>query len=121
MYEPTTAWDRAPTDKELENFYGKPAKTDVRDSYFEVLTESIRKVPAANLALVYYSSSKNGLAQYSVPEVVTDYGTDPKPLEALLAVLEKSDCPLVQKYREALAEHFADRNADEVEYFKSED
>ena len=122
MYTPTTAWDRSPTDSELNRFYGTPAKTEVRDSYFEVLTESIRKVPAKNLSLEYVSYRKNetgAIDQYPVSDIVVDYGTDSKPLEALLAVLEKSDCPLVQKYREAIAARFADSNADEMEEFKA--
>lgn len=122
MYAPTTAWDRAPTDRELDSFYGKDKKTEVRDSYFELLTETIRKVPAKNLALEFVSYRHNGsgsVDQYPVTEIVVDYGTDSKPLEALLAVLEKSDCPLVQKYREAIAERFADSNADEMEEFKA--
>jgi hypothetical protein len=118
MREPTTAWDRNPTDAELDRFYGKEKPTEVRDEYFEVLTKTIRTVPASNLSLEYYSNLKRGLAQYPVSEIVTDYGTDTEPLDALLAVLEESDCPFVAKYREALAKKFADQNADEVEEFR---
>ena len=52
---------------------------------------------------------------YQLLEVVKDYGTEPKPLQALMAVLAGSDCPLVAKWREAMAQAFADANADEVD------
>ena len=124
MYTPTTAWDRPPTDKELNSYYGKDKPTAVQDQIIEVLTETVRKVPVANLSLPYVSYSKKpqgGIAQYPLTEVLVDYGTDPFPLKALIEVIEKSDCPLVAAYRQRLAEHFADLNADEVENFKSED
>lgn len=136
MYTPTTAWDRAPTDKELQNFYGKDSSSQVRDDMIEVLTKTIRTVPLGQLGVQYVKYEKRGtdenpyyasrLACYPVVEVVTDYGLDdirgnPSPLKALLAVLVGSDCPLVQKYREALAERYADSHADEVEGLLSGD
>jgi hypothetical protein len=123
MYTPTTAWDRAPTDRELESFYGKPAKTEVKDNYFEVLTETVRKVPAKNLSLPYVSYRNvphfGSIESYPLTEVIEDYMGYDKPMEALMAVFEKSDCPLVAKLREAIAERFADANADELEAFKA--
>lgn len=121
MYEPTTAWDRAPTDAELHGFYGKPKSTHIHDEIVEVLTETVRTVSASKLGLPYVKMDKVGddyvakLSMYPLSEVVTDYGTDPKPLAALLAVIEKSDCPHVAAFRLALAERYADSNADEVE------
>jgi hypothetical protein len=124
MYTPTTMWDRPPTDKELEKFWGKEQKTEVRDNYFEVLTETVRKVPAKNLSLPYVTHRNNPLGSvesYPVVEILEDYLGYDKPLEALIAVFEKSNCPLVAKFREALAERFADANADEVEDFNAGD
>lgn len=121
MYAPTTQWDRGPTDAELTQFYGKDKSTAVRDEYFAILTEAVRKVPMKNLALDYVQTYKdNGnyrtrVAQYPVTEVIADYGTDADPMAALIAVFEKSDCPLVAKFREALAERFSYLNADELE------
>ena len=124
MREPTTVWDRNPTDAELNRFYGKDKSTEVADEYFEVLTKTVRSVPAANLGLPFVSyrnKPQGSIEQYPLTEVLVDYGTDPFPLKGLIEVIEKSDCPLVAAYRQRLAEHFADLNADEVENFKSEE
>jgi hypothetical protein len=123
MREPTTAWDRNPTDAELERFYGKDKPTEVRDEYFEVLTQTVRKVPVKNLSLDYTKTTYDRendlygtqLDKYPVTEVIEDYLGYDKPLLALFEAFEKSDCPFVAKFREALAESFADHNADEVE------
>ena len=125
MYEPTTAWDRPPTDAELTRFWGgKDKKTEVRDNYFEVLTETIRKVPAKNLHLDYVTYRNNPLGAieaYPLEEVISDYCNYEGPLEALISVFEKSDCPLVAEFRKAVAERFADSQADEVEEFNAGD
>lgn len=121
MQTVTTAWDRAPTDAELSRFYGTDKPSEVRDAYFDVLTNVVRKIPAKNLSLdfISYRHNSNGsLEQYPLTEVIEDYLGYDQPLAALMAVFEKSDCPLVQKFREAIAERFADANADEVEDFK---
>ena len=130
MREPTTAWDRAPTDRELNAYYGKDKPHQVRDSIIETLTETIRTVSIDKLGLPYIKHTSvtpstgggytSHLAMYPVSEVLNDYGTDKGPLKALLAVLAGSDCALVQTYREALAERYADAWADDVEEFKSE-
>jgi hypothetical protein len=123
MYTPTTHWDRPPTDKELNSFYGKDKDNTVRDNMIEALTVTIRTVPIEQIGLQYvtyqgtFGSGTSKLGAYPVAEVVTDYGTDKGPLQALLAVLAGSDCPLVAKYREALAQRYADSNADSVEDF----
>jgi len=114
MDNPTTQWDRPVTDKELNQHYGKEAT--VRDEIHETLTETIRKVKHTQLSVPYVKHECGArIAAYSIHEVVTDYGTDPAPLTALLAVLAGSDCPLVAKYREALATRYADSWADYVE------
>ena len=123
MREPTTAWDRAPTDKELDSFYGKDKPTEIRDLMIETITQTVRTVSYKALSVPYVKNNPNGrsvIAPYSLKEVVTDYGTDPEPLKALLAVLEGSDCPLVAAWRMAMAERFVDSNADEVEELKGE-
>ena len=123
MREPTTQWDRPPTDKELNAYYGKDKSTEVRDLIIEKITSTVRTVSHKALSVPYAKHNSNGgavIAPYSLKEVVTDYGTDPEPLKALLAVLEGSDCPLVAAWRMAMAERFAYSNADEVEELTGE-
>lgn len=123
MREPTTAWDRAPTDAELNLFYGKDKSTRVRDEIVETLTQSIRKVGSASLSVpfVKFRSADNCyLDQYPLVEVVRDYSSEKGPEAALMALLERSDCPLVATYREALAKAYADSWADEVEQLQDE-
>ena len=123
MREPTTAWDRSPTDKELNQFYGKDKSTEVRDLMIETITKTVRTVSHKALSVPYVKNNANGscvIAPYSLKEVVTDYGTDPEPLKALMAVMEGSDCPLVAAWRMAMAERYAYSNADEVEELTGE-
>ena len=123
MREPTTAWDRAPTDAELNAYYGKDKSTRVRDEIIETLTQSIRKVGHASLSVPFVkfrSTDSCYLSQYPLVEVVRDYSSNTGPEAALMAIMERSDCPLVAAYREALATAYADSWADDVEEFKSE-
>ena len=115
MNTPTTAWDRAPTDKELNGFYGKNKPTAVRDEMIETITKTVRIVSASKLGLPYVQGATGKVAMYPLSEVVTDYVSEKAPLAALLAVLEKSDCLLVAEWRMALALRFVDAHADEVE------
>ena len=122
-YTPTTHWDRPPTDREMDSFYGKDrASIFYRDLIRETITETVRTVSPAVLSLPYvkYSSLNDTapkIAAYPFSEVVADYGVDDLPLAALMAVLAGSDCPLVAAYRAALAERFEDAQADELEGF----
>ena len=122
MRDPTTAWDRNPTDKELENFYGKDKPHRVHDEIMETLTETILTTSHKRLCVPYIKCSSHvggpgKLAAYPLTEVVTDYGTDKGPLQALMEVLEASTCPLVAEYRTALAKRYSDSWADDVEAF----
>ena len=132
MYTPTTQWDRAPTDKELNAYYGKDKSTQVRDDMIEALTKTIRTVPMTQVGVEYVKTVVRGegenrtypseIAMYPSKEVFCDYGTDKGPtLDAFIALIEKSDCPLVATWRMAVAKKFADHNADEVEDFKGDD
>ena len=108
----------AVTDKELDAFYGVENTHDTRKLIIETITQTVRKISHKVLSVPYVKNNSNGstsIAAYQLLEVVKDYGTDPKPLQALMAVLEGSDCQLVAKWREAMAEHFADVNAEEVD------
>ncbi len=121
---PTTAWDRAPTDAELNRFYGKDKSTRVRDEITETLTESIRKVSASSLSVpfVKFRGAAVGgfIDQYPLVEVVRDYSSNTGPEAALMTLLERSDCPLVAAYREALATAYADSWADAIEQLQDE-
>ena len=108
----------AVTDKELDAFYGVENTHDTRKLIVQTITQTVRNVDHRALSVPYVKNNANGssvVAAYKMVEVVTDYGTEPKPLQALLDVLCGSDCPLVAKWREAMAERFADSNADEVD------
>lgn len=132
MFTPTTQWDRGPTDKELNAFYGKDKSTQVRDDMIEALTETLRKVPMSQVGVEYVRTVVRGegenrtypseISMYPSKEIFTDYGTDKgQTLDAFIAMIEKSDCHLVAAWRMAVAKKFADNNADEVEDFKGGD
>ena len=106
------------TSRELNSFYGVEKTYTIRNLIIETITKTVRKVDHRALSVPYVKNNANGssvVAAYKMVEVVTDYGTEPKPLQALMAVLEGSDCQLVAKWREAMAERYADANADEVD------
>jgi hypothetical protein len=120
-YTPTTQWDRPPTDKELNAFYGKDKKTEFHDLIIKTLTQTVRNVSHKALSVPYIGYTANPMGSvmpYEVLEVFTDYGTDKgATLEAFVAMIEKSDCPLVAAWRMAVAKRFSDQNADELEEF----
>ncbi len=108
----------AVTNQELEQMYGVEKTHATRDLIIETITKTVRCVDHRALSVPYVKSNANGRASieaYALADVVKDYGTDPKPLQALMAVLQGSNCPLVAKWRESLAQCFADGNADEVD------
>lgn len=127
MYEPTTHWDRAPTDAELNQFWGKDKSTAAHDEIIEKLTKTVLTVPAKSLSLDYVKTVhdkeldvyRTVIAQYPATEVLEDYLGYEEPLQALIAVFEKSTCPLVAEFRMKLAERFAYLNADELEEARS--
>jgi hypothetical protein len=123
MYEPRTAWDGPPTDKELDRFYGKDKNHSVHDQIIETLTETVRTVNYKALSLPYvtYRRVSGGeIAAYPLIEVVADYGSEPKCMDALMEMFTKSDCPLVAAWRMAIAKRFAESHADDVEEFGNE-
>ena len=118
MREPTTAWDREPTDKELAGFYGTDKPHRVHDEIMETITETLLTTSHKRLCVPFIrmrGTDHPVIAAYPLVEVVADYGTDKGPMEALMEVLEASTCPLVAKYREALAKKYSDSWADDVE------
>lgn len=110
--------DQPTTYKELDEMYGLTKTYTTRDLIVETITKTVRKVSHKALSVPYVKNNANGttaIAAYQMVEVVTDYGTEPKPLQALMAVLEGSNCPLVAKWRTAMAESYANANADDVD------
>ena len=106
------------TERELDKFYGVEKTYSTSDLIVETITKTVREVDHRALSVPYVKNNANGsqsIDAYQLLEVVKDYGTEPKPLQALMAVLAGSDCPLVEKWREAMAQAFADSNADEVD------
>lgn len=106
------------TDRELDQFYSVEKTHSTRDLIVSTITKTVRTVDHRALSVPYVKHCTNGIvkvANYPMDDVVTDYGTDPNPHKALMAVLAGSDCPLVAKWREAMAQAFADANADEVD------
>lgn len=119
MYRSQAEWENGPADNVEADRYAERL-IDVKAEMMDVLTVDIRKTDATKLGLQYVKGEFNGsakLAMYQLTEVVTDYGTDKGPMAALMAVLAKSDCALVQAYRVALAEKFIDSWASEVAEF----
>ena len=110
--------DTPASNAELNSFYGVEKSHNTRDLIAQTITETVRSIDHRALSLPYVKNLPNGgqvIDAYQMLNVVQDYGTDPKPLQALMAVLAGSNCPLVAKWRESLAERYADANADEVD------
>lgn len=70
----------------------------------------------ANLRMVTvpYVNGSGRVVYQSIAEAATDAITDGEPQEAFMAVLAGSDCPLVQKLRDALVKDYTYLHADEV-------
>jgi len=85
----------------------------------ETLTKTIRTVSHKALGVPYVKTigSSGRVVLLPLAEVVTDYTGNKLALAALMAVMEKSDCPLVAAYRAALANEYSSSWADEVEEF----
>jgi hypothetical protein len=83
----------------------------------EMLTKTVRIAPKQKLLLPYvsyFSHPTGGMQVHTVSEVVADECSTGKPLDALMAVIVGSDCPLVAKLREAIATRYAYANASDL-------
>jgi hypothetical protein len=83
----------------------------------ELFTKTVRKVTHKYLAVPFVRYGFNGAARIettSLAEAVVDICTNGEPLDALMAVLEKSDCPLVAAWREAMAADYIYRNSSDI-------
>lgn len=107
------------TDAELSQMWGIEKTYKVHDSIMETITKAMPRVGHANLFVphVSYRTGVPVIAPYKLIDVVKDYSTDPKPLAALMDVLDNSNCQLVAEFRKVLAQAYSDSAADEVEEF----
>lgn len=81
---------------------------------------AIGTAPFASLSVPYISYRKNiggELAQYAMKDVFKDYGSETAAHNAFVAMLEKSDCPLVKAYIQTVQACFVKQNLDELELF----
>jgi len=88
----------------------------IREQITTTITQSVRKVPASTLC-VPYVTLKNGvdtIAHSALVDAIYEHAGETKPLAALMAVFEKSDCPLVAAFRQAIAESYCEAWADDV-------
>lgn len=76
----------------------------------------VRSVPPQHVALPCVELKNGGLRVRSVSlaEAVRDLTMEGHGSEQLLAVLQGSDCPLVQKLRDALCAEYQRRNANDI-------
>ena len=93
------------------------AETQAAAEIKELFTKTVRKVSSKHLAVpfVSYRTSPTGrIDTHQLDEAVADICSSGKPLEALMKVMEASDCPLVAAWREAMAVDYSRRNASDI-------
>lgn len=84
---------------------------------------AIGKVPFSSLSVphVSYQRKTHGkIAQYAMNEVFNDYHGETAAQNAFIAMLEKSECPLVQAYKQTIQAVFVAQNLEELEVFTEE-
>lgn len=82
-----------------------------------LFTKTVRKVSSKHLAAPFVRHGSSGSARIDttpLSEAVADTCTNGAPLEALMKVMEASDCPLVAAWREAMAVDYSYRNASDI-------
>ena len=85
--------------------------------YREIITETLTKTihTVKYPGTLSLPATKGGKVLYEpLYTVVSDYVTYSEPLKMLMEVLADSDCPLVAKLRQALADNYSDANADDL-------
>jgi len=92
--------------------------------YEDLINQSfdlIGKVPLQLLSAPFVSFRHNSLAgelaQYPMSEIFADYTAEKKAQAAFVGMLEKSDCPFVKAYIQAVQACFVKQNLDELELF----
>jgi len=95
--------------------------------YLDIINQtfaSIGKVPFSSLSVPHVSYRENimvgKIAQYAMNEVFNDYHGQTAAQNAFIAMLEKSECPLVKAYKETVQACFVAANLEELEVFTEE-
>lgn len=84
---------------------------------------AIGKVPFTSLSVPYVSYAKSiggRVSQYPMQAVFNDYHGETASQNAFIAMLEKSECPLVQAYKQTIQAAFVAQNLEELEVFTEE-
>ena len=88
------------------------AEIRIGEEIKETLTKHIRVTP--NLTLPHVFSMFNRVGYMSIRDVISDEIGFGKPFEALMLVLQSSDCLHVEALREAIAQSYINSNASEI-------
>lgn len=84
---------------------------------------AIGKIPFSSLSVPYVSYHVHcygRIAQYEMQAVFNDYHGETAAQNAFIAMLEKSECPLVQAYKQTIQAVFVAQNLEELEVFTEE-
>ena len=82
--------------------------------------DAIGKVPFSSLSVPFVSYRKKPggeICKYPMVEVFDDYHDYPTNQAAFVAMLEKSECPLVKAYIQTVQACFVEHNLDELDHF----
>ena len=129
MREPTTMWDRAPTDAELGYTKSELAREQAEEHYktlFSIAFEALShpeplKTELICLPYVSYRDNPKGKKNvYQIIDVIRDYSDYPKPEAALLEMLRHSKCPHVAAFKQALIAQYEESNLSELVEFDLE-
>lgn len=129
MREPTTMWDRAPTDAEIGYTRSELAREQAEEHYKEFISIAFQALSHQKplnpelicLPVISYKNSTVGKKDvYPIIDAIRDYMDYPKPEAALLAVLINSQCPYVAALKQALITQYEESNLDELVEFDLE-
>ena len=98
----------------------KAIEVQVTAEIHAVFVHLIRNVSAVNLTLPSVCYSPWAERREMLTEAISDRVGYGAPLAALVAVLERSDCPMVQELREALAADYTHANAGDIAQLRAE-
>lgn len=81
---------------------------------------AIGKAPFSSLSVPHVSyqrKTQGEISQYAMAEVFNDYHGETAAQKAFIAMLEKSECPLVHAYKQTIQAAFVAQNSEELEVF----
>lgn len=94
--------------------------------YLDIINQTfaaIGKVPFTSMSVPYVSYAKSiggRVSQYPMQAVFNDYHGETAAQNAFIAMLEKSECPLVKNYILMVQACFIANNLEELEVFTEE-